>query len=260
MQHGEMTDRLAEWAAKRDDVRAMILTSSRAIPKAPVDAYSDYDVVIIVDDVVSMVENRGWLSDFGEVLVSYWDPVHVDEQTSAVWVGSVNNYVSGLKIDFSVWSLQRYVDVTVGPDPHPEFDAGHRVLVDKDGLTTGLPPATYRSYIPQPPDEQNYQTLIADFLIGVPYVAKSLLRDELLPAKWVLDFDMRFNYLVPMLQWRVGCDHDWSLRSEELGKGLSKHLPTDTWAEVVDTFAGPEPESNWDALFKMISLFGRAAE
>lgn len=238
----------------------MILTSTRAIRDAPVDAYSDYDVVIIVEDVASMAEDREWLADFGDVLVSYWDPVHVNEKTGAVWVGSVNNYVSGLKIDFSVWSTQRYADVTAGPDPHPEFDAGHRVLVDKDGLTTGLPPATYTSYIPPCPDEPTYQTLITDFLIGVPYVAKSLLREELLPAKWVLDFDMRFNYLVPMLQWRIECDHDWSLKTGTLGKGLSKHLAADTWTEVVDTFTGPEPQSNWDALFKMIDLFGRTAE
>lgn len=259
MQHDEMTDRLAKWACRRDDVRAMILTSTRAIPDAPVDAYSDYDVVIIVNDVVSMAEDREWLTDFGDVLVSYWDPVHVNEQTGAVWVGSVNNYMSGLKIDFSVWSPQRYIDVTKGPDPHPEFDAGHRVLVDKDALTTGLAPATYRSYIPQSPDESTYQTLITDFLIGVPYVAKSLLRDELLPAKWVLDFDMRFNYLVPMLQWQVECDQDWSLKTGTLGKGLWKQLPADTWAEVVETFTGPDPESNWAAMFKMIDLFGRTA-
>jgi hypothetical protein len=73
------------------------------------------------------------------VLISYWDPVQRDERTGAVWVGSVTNYVDGLKIDVGVWSPQRFADVTAGPDPHPEFDAGHRVLIDKDGLTGGLP-------------------------------------------------------------------------------------------------------------------------
>ena len=256
----ELTDHLTTWASERADVRAMILTSTRAIPSAPIDAYSDYDVVIVVDDVVSMYKDRGWLADFGEVLVSYWDPVNRDEATGAVWVGSVNNYRSGLKIDFSVWSLQRYADVTAGADPHPEFDAGHQVLVDKDGLTRSLRAATYRSYTPGIPDESTYQTLITDFLIGVPYVAKSLLRGELLPAKWVLDFDMRFNYLVPMLEWRVECDHDWSLKTGALGKGLEKQLPGDTWDELVGTFTGPDPESNWQALFQMVALFGRTAK
>jgi Streptomycin adenylyltransferase len=101
--------------------------------------------------------------------------------------------------------------------------------------------------------------LITDFLIGVPYVAKSLLRDELLPTKWVLDFDMRFNYLLPLLQWRVECDHDWSLKAGNLGKGLRAHLPTDTWSELEQTFSDATPTANWDALFDMIMLFGRVA-
>lgn len=259
MGHDAMTDRLATWAAERADVRAMILTSTRAIPHAQLDVYSDYDVIIIVDDVPALAEDQAWLADFGEVLVSYWDPVQRDERTGAVWVGSVTNYVNGLKIDFGVWSPQRLADVTSGPDPHPEFDAGHLVLMDKDGLTAGLPPATFRAYIPTRPDAATYQRLIIDFLIGVPYVAKSLLRDELLPAKWVLDYDMRFNYLVPMLEWRIESDHDWSLKPGNLGKGLEKHLPADTWDDLVATFTGPEPQANWDALFAMVELFGRAA-
>lgn len=260
MVQDETVDRLTAWAVERDDVQAVLLTSTRAIPGGTVDAYSDYDVILVVDDVVAMEADRGWLSDFGEVLISYWDPVEVREETGAVGVGNITNYVDGLKIDFSLWSRQHYVDVTSGPEPDAELDAGYLVLVDKVGLTKELPSPTYRSYIPQRPDEATYLRLITDFLIGVPYVAKGLLRDELLPMKWVLDFDMRFTYLVPMLEWRVECDHDWSLKTGNLGKGLRKHLPADTWTELVETFTGPDPESNWTALFAMVALFGRVAE
>ncbi len=260
VQQDETADRLTAWALERDDVQAMILTSTRAIPGATLDAYSDYDVILVVDDVAAMEANRTWLSAFGEVLISYWDPLDVRSATGAVGVGNITNYVDGLKIDFSLWSQQWYVDLTSGAEPDDELDAGYRVLVDKVGLTAGLPPPTYRSYIPPPPDEATYLRLITDFLIGVPYVAKSLLRDELLPAKWVLDFDMRFNYLVPMLEWRVECDHDWSLKTGNLGKGLRRHLPTDTWTELVETFTGPDAASNWAALYAMVALFGRVAE
>jgi len=256
----ETAERLVAWAAGRDDVQAVILTSTRAIPGATLDAYSDYDIILVVEDVLAMEADRGWLSDFGEVLISYWDPVEAREETGAVGVGNITNYVDGLKIDFSIWSRQRYADVTSGAEPDPELDAGYRVLVDKVGLTEALPPPAYRSYIPQRPDEATYLRLITDFLIGVPYVAKGLLRDELLPMKWVLDFDMRFNYLLPMLEWRVECDHDWSLKTGNLGKGLRRHLPADTWTELVETFTGPDPESNWTALFAMVDLFGRVAE
>ena len=93
----------------------------------------------------------------------------------------------------------------------------------------------------------------------MPHVAKGLLRDQLLPTKWVLDFDMRFNYLVPMLEWRVECDHEWSLKTGNLGKGLKAHLPADVWSGLESTFTGADPEANWKALFEMIALFGRVA-
>ena len=259
MHTAETIDRLARWAEGRENVRSLIATSTRVVPGAHVDAYSDFDVIAVVNDVRSMVGDTTWQDHFGEVLISYWDPLNLDASTGAEWVSSVTNYSSGLKIDFNLWSAQHYTDVTSGPDPYAEFDAGYRVLVDKDGLTSDLPAPTYTSYIPRRPDEATYLRLITDFLIGVPYVAKGLLRDQLLPTKWVLDFDMRFNYLVPMLEWRVECDHDWSLTTGNLGKGLKAHLPADTWSGLEATFTGADPEANWKALFDMIELFGRVS-
>jgi aminoglycoside 6-adenylyltransferase len=62
-----------------------------------------------------------------------------------------------------------------------------------------------------------------------------------------------------MLEWRVECDHEWSLNTGNLGKGLKAHLPADIWSGLESTFTGADPESNWEALFEMIALFGRVA-
>jgi aminoglycoside 6-adenylyltransferase len=254
-----MSDRLTQWAGSSQAVRAAVLTSTRAIPGGHLDAYSDYDVVLVVDSVPPLVEDTSWLGDFGDVLVAYWDPIHTDPSSGAERAGSVVHYVDGLKIDFSLWSRQAFADATAGPEPHPEFDAGHRVLLDKDQITAGLPAPTFAAYIPTPPDEATYLRLITDFLTGVPYVAKSLLRGELLPAKWVLDFDMRFNYLLPMLEWSIECEHGWTLQTGSLGKGLQPHLPAAVWHELEQTFAGADSERNWDALFTMTALFARTS-
>jgi len=250
---------LSAWASSRPDVRVVLITSNRAIPDAKVDAYSDFDVILVVSDVESLVTDKRWVSDFGDVLVAYWDPVETDPGTDSVSVSSITQFVSGLKIDFTLWSRQRLQTVVTAPELLDELDAGYRVLVDKDDLTSALRPPTYAAYVPTAPDEETYLRLIGDFFIGPPYVAKSLLRDELLPAKWVLDFDMRHNYFVPMLEWRVECDHDWSLKPGSLGKGLKSHLPGSFWAEFEATFAGADTPANWDALMGMMSLFGRVA-
>lgn len=255
----KMVDQLVQWAEGREGVRALILTSTRAIAGVHVDAYSDYDVVVVTDDVRDMATDLSWQDHFGEVLISYWDPIEENAETGAVSAGNITNYVNGLKIDFGLWTPQHFSVMTSGPEPDEEFDAGYRVLVDKDGLTADLPAPTFAAFVPRQPDEQEFLRLITDFLIGVPYVAKGLLRDELLPMKWVLDFDMRYTYLVPLLQWRVECDHDWSLKAGNLGKGLKAHLAPDVWSALERTFTGSDPEANWQALFEMVDLFGRVA-
>ena len=54
----------------------MLLTSTRANPNAPLDAFSDYDIVLVVSDIHPFVTDRAWLQDFGPLLVIYWDPIH----------------------------------------------------------------------------------------------------------------------------------------------------------------------------------------
>jgi Streptomycin adenylyltransferase len=91
------------------------------------------------------VRGTKWHDYFGEVLISSWDPVEANPSTGAELVGNITNYANGLKIDFSFWSPQHFADVTAGPDPYAEFDAGYWVVVDKDGLTTVLPAPTFGS-------------------------------------------------------------------------------------------------------------------
>src|SRR5688572_14142683 len=94
--------KLVRWAEQRDSVRALLLTSTRAIPSASVDVFSDYDVVLIVEDIHPFFEDRSWLEDFGKVLVVYWDPIHLEPGYGIEKVANVTQYADGLKIDFTL--------------------------------------------------------------------------------------------------------------------------------------------------------------
>lgn len=255
----EVIDRLVRWARPRDAVRAMLLTSTRAIPGGTVDALSDFDIILVLRDIHPFVTDKGWIADLGEVLVAYWDPVEPDTEagTGIAQSGSIVQYADGLKIDFRLWPVALLEAITRHPALPAELDAGYRVLLDKDGVARGLRAPSHGSYIPARPDEATYLTLVNDFFIGAPYVAKCLLRDEVLPAKWCLDYDMRYVYLRPMLEWRMECDHGWAVPVGVNGKGLKKRLPSGIWAELEGTYAGAGVEDNWASLFRMIALFGR---
>ena len=64
--------KLVQWATARPAIRAMLMTSTRAIRHGYTDALSDYDIILIVQDIHPFVADRSWLNDFGEVLVGYW--------------------------------------------------------------------------------------------------------------------------------------------------------------------------------------------
>jgi aminoglycoside 6-adenylyltransferase len=140
-----------------------------------------------------------------------------------------------------------------------ELDAGYVVLLDKDGLSVGMGVPTYSAFIPPRPTEEAYQTVVNDFFSDAPYVAKCLRRDELLPAKWCLECDMKHLYLRQVLEWRIQRDHNWSLPAGNLGKGLKKRLPAETWRELESTYVGPGIAENWDALLRTMALFRRVA-
>jgi aminoglycoside 6-adenylyltransferase len=235
------------------------LTGSRANPSAAVDAFSDYDVLLVVDDVHPFYEDRAWLEDFGPVLVVYWDPIHPAPGYDIEQVGNVTLYQDGLRVDFIVWPVELLARIVQGPDLPADLDLGYAVLLDKGGLAAGMPAPTYSATIPAPPSDEVYQQVVGDFFSDVPYMAKCLRRDELLPAKYCLDFDMKHVFLRQMLDWRVELDHDWSVPTGFLGRGLKGRLPPEIWFELERTYVGPGIEENWEALFRTLALFRRVA-
>jgi len=251
--------RLVQWAEQHDSIRAMLLTSTRAIPGAPGDTYSDYDVILVVEDIHPFFEERSWLAHFGEVLVAYWDPIYLDPDHSIEKTANVIQYEDGLKIDFTLWPVHLLRKIIQAPVLLAELDAGYRILMDKDHLTDGMQPPTYRAYIPAPPTKDVYQKTIEDFFSDAPYVAKCLLRGELFPTKWCLDYDMKHVYLRPLLEWRAEIDHGWSIPVGALGKGLKKRLPPELWSQLENTYAGADIAENWEALFRTMALFRQVA-
>jgi aminoglycoside 6-adenylyltransferase len=193
---------IIQWAETRDEIRAVLLTSTRAVPGARVDALSDYDVILVVQSLQPFVEDRTWIDDFGDVLVVYWDPIYSDRMFGIDTIANVTQYANGLKIDFTLQPVSLFEKIVAAPALPAELDAGYRILLDKDQLTESMLPPTSTAYIPKLPSRETYLTLINDFFSEAPYVAKCLWRDELLPAKWCLDYDMKHTYLRQLLEWR----------------------------------------------------------
>ncbi len=259
MSQDPIIQRLIRWGRERPAVRAMFLTGSRAQPDAQPDTLSDYDILLVVEDIHPFWAERGWLDDFGRVLVAYWDPIHAAPGYDLEQTGNVVTYQDGLKVDFILWPVELLRQIVRSPTLPPDLDLGYVALLDKDGLSEGLAAPTYSAYILTPPTDKAYQKVIQDFFSDVPYVAKCLHRDELLPAKWCMDCDMKHTFMLQMLEWRAGLDCNWSRPAGFLGRGLKKRLPPEIWSRVENSYAGGGIEENWDALLDTLALFRRVA-
>ncbi len=253
----EVLASLTRWAIGRDAVRAVILTSSRAIPNAPVDLLSGYDVILVVRDVDPFFQHREWLSDFGPVLAVYRDPL--TPYCGFPKSGFVTQYENGLKIDFSLWPVDIVRAISLASELPEEFDAGYRVVLDKDGLSAGLKAPTYEAYIPKPPTEHEYRTVVELLFHEATYVAKHLWRGDLTAAKVNLDYYMKVENLRIMLEWLIEIDHGWAVKPGPYGRRLKSWLRPDLWAELEATYTGADPGKNWEAMFRTIELFRKVA-
>jgi aminoglycoside 6-adenylyltransferase len=256
MQEAEVIERLVAWGEAQPSVRAIILTSSRARPDGAVDVLSDYDVILAVTDAEEFAQQRAWEAGYGDPMVRWGDQSEVFG-LATYFRGIV--YQDGAKIDYTIWPDTLLEQLAQQPALPDMLDVGYRVLLDKDARTSGWGAPTYRAHIPAKPTETEYRDLVEEFWWSSTYVAKSLWRDELVVAKFVLDQDLRLGPLRVVLEWRIEIDHDWGVKPGVFGRGLRQLLPAGTWSELESTYVGPRSEENWAALCRTTALFRRVA-
>jgi aminoglycoside 6-adenylyltransferase len=245
------------WAKTQDAVRALIMTSSRTAPQGKIDLFSDYDLILILTDITPFHQSRDWLAAFGTVLALFRDPIMQDGAFEHS--GYVVQFEEGLRIDFTLMPVGLLERIVGEPQLPDEFDAGYRVLLDKDGLTARLKPPTYQAYIPQPPDESRYLEVIELCCLDATVAAKFLWRDDLIAAKHLIDHYIKQDYLLPVLEWCAEIEHGWTVKPGPYGRGLKRWLRRDLWDELAATYAGANTEANWEAVFRSLALLKRAA-
>ncbi|CAM3727300.1 aminoglycoside 6-adenylyltransferase [Mesobacillus thioparans] len=249
----EMFILLQEWAQRDENIRMVLLTSSRANPHAFTDIFTDYDFEIFVEDLDAFISHDGWLDQFGSLIKK----VALQDGN---WRTRLVLYEDGTKIDFQISTsdhIQRLAEFTELP---AKYDNGFKVLLDKDGFAKKIPAPSYKAYITRKPSEEIYADSINSFWGDTAYVANSLWRDELYFAKYMLDNVIRFNYLQPAIEWYLGVKHDWSINPNKFGRWFKRYLDSETWAELEATYAGAGIEENWEALFRTADLFSRLAQ
>ena len=258
---------VTEWARHEDNVRVAILTSSRADPTWAVDELSDYDIELFVRDLEPFLEGDAWLHTFGEILVK--DPYKPELTEVTITsrpdgsrqvegnAGSMVIFTDGERIDFGIMLVSALEDDL---QTHGGYfnDMGYRVLLDKDGWTSGAIAPTYRQFDTKPPTEEEFLQVVHGFWWDITYVAKCLYRDQVFLGQRMLN-TLRHGPFLSLVSWHLGMLNGWRNNPGALGKNLKEQLAPQLWSELEVTFAGPDAQDNARAMFKMAEIFGRLA-
>lgn len=245
----EMFALLLETARADERIRAVILNGSRANPNAPRDLFQDFDIVYVVTEVASFVENSKWLERFGEMMILQ-TPDAMGAAPPRDQFAYLMQFTDGNRIDLTLYPVAKLE--TFGTDSLSVL------LLDKDGIVAPFPPPNESDYFPKPPTAKEFADCCNEFWWVSVYVAKGLWRAQIVYAKYAMDQIVRAE-LEKMLTWRIGVRTQFSKNVGTFGKYFQNYLDAREWELLLQTYANADCENTWRALFAMCELFRESA-
>ena len=244
----EMLELILNVAKEDPDIRAVLMSGSRANKDCPVDKYQDFDIVYFVKDVQPYWDNMSWIEEkFGKPIL-----VQKPESIELIPPDRDGNYAylmifeDGNRIDLQ-FTASIYED-----DGEPVV-----LLLDKDGTFPDIKVQEDFWYV-RKPSQKYFADCCCEFHWCLNNVAKGIARDELSYAMKQHNEYVR-NMLVLMLSWYVGTRHDFQVSPGKEGKYFKKYLPEELYDRFRKTYSDADYEHMWEAAFEMLYLFGDVA-
>ena len=243
----EMLNLILNIAKEDDNIRAVLMSGSRANPDCPKDVYQDFDIMYFVREVAPFWDNMAWIEEkFGKPSL-----VQRPESMQLVPPDNDGNYVylmvfpDGNRIDLTITSFV-YED-----DGEPAV-----LLLDKDGTFPEIKVKADFWYVKKP-NQKFFSDCCNEFHWCLNNVAKGIAREE-------LSYVMEMNHivrdmLIVMLGWYVGVNYDFAVSAGKNGKYFKKYLPTEVYERFARTYSDADYEHIWTATFEMLHLFGDVA-
>ena len=247
----EMFDLILNVAKTDERIRAVYMNGSRTNPNVKKDRYQDYDIVYVVTETKSFLENKHWISVFGDIAM-FQEPdlndlgfgEQHDFSRSYAWLML---FQDGNRLDLGIEIKEKTLEGF-------SDDRLTITLLDKDNCLPQIPPPTDEGYWVKKPTEAQYISCCNNFWWCLNNVAKGIARDELSYAMWMFNSPVR-DMLVMMLEWYIGIHTDFSISAGKLGKYFKMHLPTELYEMYAATYSDSDYRHLWTAIFTACELF-----
>lgn len=242
--------------AKNDKrVRAVYMNGSRANPNITKDAYQDYDIVYVVTETKSFLEDKDWISVFGELTICQ-EPDKIDSVLGKQ-VNFNNSYTwlmlfkDGNRIDLHIQTKDTLLE---------EYTKDRLTvpLLDKDNILPVIPEPSDIDYWIRKPSKPEYSSCCNEFWWCLNNVAKGITRDQLPYAMWMYNSPVR-EMLHKMIDWYIGINTCFRVSAGYKGKYYKKYLPDDLYNIYVSTYSDGDYSHLWTAVFTACELFRKIA-
>ena len=241
-------EHVVEWAARQPDVRALVMTGSRARPAGPVDEASDYDLEVLTSDV-GKYETDEWLAEIAPVWV-YLPTTRSDESR---YLTRLVVFADAVKVDFSFAPLELLDEAVETQTLTPLYERGYRVLVDKDGLAARLREPGFRPPARALPTEAELRASAEEFWFEASHIPKLLRRNELWVVK-LRDWIMK-QRLLEMIEWHALAASDGERDVWHIGTRMAEWAEPGVWERLHEAFGGFGADGAWRALLATTSLY-----
>jgi aminoglycoside 6-adenylyltransferase len=242
-------DHFLTWAEKKETIRGVILTGSRAGKSGSPHRFSDYDVAMFGNNF-DFIKDDGWLNEFRKFWVCIHDQFQLLETEIPTRLVLFNNE---LKVDFSFLPIKILNAIIAAQELPDEFNIGYTILLDKDNLLRRLPAPAFRGFGVKRPCEAAFGKNVDEFWFEVFHVAKYLSRNDLWTAKF-RDFSTK-ALLLQMLQWNQGSKREWAFSPKPNGKEMKEWIDTKTWERLHSCFGSFDSGNSWKVLESTVQLY-----
>ncbi|MFI3324814.1 MAG: aminoglycoside 6-adenylyltransferase [Clostridia bacterium] len=248
----QMMNLILNFAENNEKIRAVYMNGSRTNPNIKKDIYQDYDIVYVVTDVLSFVNNKSFIHNFGEIAI-------VQEPCSAefAWGDGMDYskfynwlilFKDGNRIDLTLQSIPVAIKEIIK-------DSLVVTIMDKDNILPKLPVSNDSNYIISKPSLEEFNGCCNEFWWCLNNVGKGIMRGEL-----VYYMDMYNKYvrdmLIKMLEWNIACEHDFKISTGKCGKFFADFCDDNQLKLIQKTYSN----DIWESVFYSCELFSKSAK
>ena len=229
-------------------ILALYMNGSRVNPNVMQDDFQDYDVVFVVTETSSFINDKKWINNFGSPFYFQLpdeNPNFPNDKEN--FYGYLVQFDDGVRMDIHIETLSHALE-------NIKNDSLCKILIDKNNYLPTIPESSDKNYWITKPTEIDFLACCNEFWWCTNNLAKGLWRNEILYVQDMANFVVR-KQLEKMLSWKVGVKNDFSASVGKSSKYLQNYVDESEYNQYLQTFFTCDIESAWKSIFLMCDLF-----